>query len=423
MSSNEELVVEVEDLSKIYGLPFEISWRGIRSVMPKGDVALSRRHLAVKNMTFGVRKGELLGIIGRNGAGKSTLLKVLAGVSPPTRGKIKVRGRIFPMIELNAGMSPTLTGRENVMLLGTILGLDPSDLRDRMDEIEDFCDLGEWFDKPVWQYSSGMPSRLGFAVAVHSEADVLLIDEILAVGDIAFRDRCTHKMLELRESGKTVILVSHNMSAIAGLCTRTIMIETGEIKYDSLPDATVQYYQQYVAGLSRAKLKKKVIEGLEVTTAPDFAVHGVLAVNERQRAVEEVRADKPFSILMDIEKPPEFDEGLVEFIVTAPDGTVCVEERVPVLIEGFPTYRRIELSFVQGLPLRSGNYVVALRLNDDRTGASMITAQKPLTLTRRRTATGLVAPMIHTTISSPQPGRPGLAPLKVDVSAPRQGAE
>lgn len=393
------IAIRVEHLTKAYGLPFEFSWKGLMA--RNRSEFLSRRHLALKDVTFNVREGELLGVIGRNGAGKSTLLRVLAGVTPPTRGSVKIKGSVFPMIELNAGMSPRLTGRQNVMLLGTIMGLSERYMKSRMADIEEFCDLGEWFDKPVWQYSSGMPGRLGFAVAVYSDADVLLIDEVLAVGDLAFRNRCTEKMTELRDSGRTIVLVSHNLGAIAGMCTRTIMLDLGEVKFDSLPDLAVQHYKTFVDALGAKKIKKRRIERLEVATAPSFGLYGVTALNQRGAPVEEVRGDQRFSLLIDVEKPLEFSEGMLEVMLTGEDGLVVMEARRPVMIEGAPTYRRIEAAFPNGAPLREAGYTLSIRLKNDLTGEDCITAHMPMALANRRVGAGVIVPPMDVIVSAP----------------------
>jgi lipopolysaccharide transport system ATP-binding protein len=409
----DNIAIRVENLTKAYGLPFEFSWKALSSGFARHtEEFLSRRHLALKDVSFNVREGELLGVIGRNGAGKSTLLRVLAGVTPPTRGKVSIKGSVFPMIELNAGMSERLTGRQNVMLLGTIMGLSNGYMKSRVDDIEEFCDLGQWFDKPVWQYSSGMPGRLGFAVAAYSDADVLLIDEVLAVGDLAFRNRCTEKMTELRDSGRTIVLVSHNMGAIAGMCTRTIMLDLGELKFDSLPDVAVQHYRTFVDSLAARKLKRRKVERLEATAAPGFALHGVAMLNARGLPTEEVRGDHKFSILIDCDVPLEFSEGMLEVVLAGEDGQVVLETRRPVMIEGPPTYRRIEAIFPNGAPLREASYVLSVRLKNDLTGDDCITAHMPIAMANRRATTGVIAPPMQAIVSSPETAASGLPPLK-----------
>jgi ABC-type polysaccharide/polyol phosphate transport system ATPase subunit len=184
----------------------------------------------LKDVSFEVKKGEALGIVGLNGAGKSTLLKVLAGVTPPTRGMVEVGGRISPMIELNAGIHHELTGRENAFLLGAIMGFTGQRIQAQMPEIEEFCDLGEWFDRPVRMYSAGMLARLGFAVAVIVDSEILLIDEVLGVGDFSFQKKCVSRLIRASNQGTSLLLVSHNPYLIERMCDRVILLHEGKIE-------------------------------------------------------------------------------------------------------------------------------------------------------------------------------------------------
>jgi lipopolysaccharide transport system ATP-binding protein len=182
---------------------------------------------ALRDVSFEVKRGETVGIIGRNGAGKSTLLKVLAGVTPPSRGRVEVHGRVFPMIELNAGVHPELTGRENTYLLGAIMGIPGRRMDTLLPEIEEFVELDDWFDRPVRTYSSGMVARLGFGVATRIESDILLIDETFAVGDLKFQNKSLARIKELRESGATVILVTHSLDMLQFVAQRGIVLDEG----------------------------------------------------------------------------------------------------------------------------------------------------------------------------------------------------
>jgi ABC-type polysaccharide/polyol phosphate transport system ATPase subunit len=196
----------------------------------------------LRDINLEVRQGETLGIIGRNGAGKSTLLKILAGVTPATRGKFEVRGQVFPMIELNAGLHVELTGRENAYLLGAIMGLSRHIVQIKMPEIEAFADLGRFFDEPVRTYSTGMLARLGFAVAVNADADLLLIDEVLAVGDFAFQKKCLDRVNLLIGQGTTMVLVSHNPYLIERMCDKAILLHQGAIVTEGSPKQVARDY-------------------------------------------------------------------------------------------------------------------------------------------------------------------------------------
>ncbi|MCC9608445.1 polysaccharide ABC transporter ATP-binding protein [Blastopirellula sp. JC732] len=184
---------------------------------------------ALKDVSFDVKEGEVLGVIGRNGAGKSTLLKILSRITEPTTGRFGVRGRLASLLEVGTGFHPELTGRENIYLSGAILGMSRAEIKRRFDEIVAFAEIDEALDTPVKRYSSGMYVRLGFAIAAHLQPEILIVDEVLAVGDAAFQKKCLGKMGEVANSGRTVLFVSHNMTAVERLCTSAVYLEHGEI--------------------------------------------------------------------------------------------------------------------------------------------------------------------------------------------------
>jgi len=201
---------------------------------------------ALKNLTFSIQPGESVGIIGKNGAGKSTLLKLIAGVTSPTEGKVFVQGKISPLIELGAGFHPELTGRENIYLNAAILGMNRHEIDAFLPAIIDFAELSEFIDSPVKHYSSGMYLRLAFAVAIHVKAEILLIDEILAVGDEAFQLKCLKKLTQLKQQGVTIIFVSHNMQSVLDFCERVIYLQEGRVVIDSTSHAAITHYTKDV---------------------------------------------------------------------------------------------------------------------------------------------------------------------------------
>jgi lipopolysaccharide transport system ATP-binding protein len=214
-----------------------------RAVRKDRERALAPQEFWVLNdISYEVKKGETLGIIGHNGAGKSTMLKHLSGIMVPTRGSIEVNGRLSALIEVGAGFHPDLTGRENVFLNGVILGMSRSEVKRKFDEIVDFAGLEEFIDTPVKRYSSGMFARLGFSVAAHLEPDILVIDEVLSVGDFAFQRKGIEKMRAIAKSGATVIFVSHNLQAVAEFCHRGILLERGRIIADGPTDQVIRRY-------------------------------------------------------------------------------------------------------------------------------------------------------------------------------------
>jgi lipopolysaccharide transport system ATP-binding protein len=198
---------------------------------------------ALKDINFEVKQGEVLGIIGKNGAGKSTLLKILSRVTSPTTGQIKVKGRIASLLEVGTGFHPELTGRENIYLNGAILGMSKAEIRAKFDEIVDFSGVAKYIDTPVKRYSSGMYVRLAFAVAAHLEPEILIVDEVLAVGDAEFQKKCIGKMQDVAGQGRTVLFVSHNMLSVQSLCERGVVLEHGSVALSAPSHEAVEYYQ------------------------------------------------------------------------------------------------------------------------------------------------------------------------------------
>ena len=202
----------------------------------------ARDFWALKGVTLEVEQGKVLGIIGRNGAGKSTLLKIISRITAPTPGMVRIKGRVASLLEVGTGFHPELTGRENVFLNGAILGMTKAEVRSKFDEIVDFSGVGKFIDTPVKRYSSGMYVRLAFAVGAHLEPEILLVDEVLAVGDAGFQKKCLGKMDEVTKQGRTVLFVSHNLDAVSTLCDRVIWLDEGEIFLDGPPQEVVPRY-------------------------------------------------------------------------------------------------------------------------------------------------------------------------------------
>jgi ABC-2 type transport system ATP-binding protein/lipopolysaccharide transport system ATP-binding protein len=197
---------------------------------------------AIKDVSFDVHRGEMLGLIGRNGSGKSTLLKIIAGIYQPSAGRVEVRGTIAPLLELGAGFHYELTGRENIMLNGLLMGYSKKEMAEREESIIRFADIGEFIDAPVKQYSSGMYIRLAFAVATEIDPDILVIDEILAVGDVTFQEKCFDRLKQFREHNKTILFVSHSPTQVVQFCDRVIWIDQGEVAFDGDPARGLELY-------------------------------------------------------------------------------------------------------------------------------------------------------------------------------------
>lgn len=265
-------VISVENVSKTYRLgaigggllreDFSRWWARLRG-RPDPTLRIGEEHKqrnlgetfwALRNVSFEVKDGEILGIIGRNGAGKSTLLKILSRVTGPTEGRIRVKGRIASLLEVGTGFHPELTGRENTFLNGAILGMTKTEIRSKFDEIVAFSELDQFIDTPVKRYSSGMYVRLAFGVAAHLEPEILIVDEVLAVGDAAFQKKCLGKMGEVARTGRTVLLVTHNIAAVHQVCTSALLLTNGAITIRGSPRDVADKYMGDVTGLHEVDL-------------------------------------------------------------------------------------------------------------------------------------------------------------------------
>lgn len=253
-----ELMVKVENVVKEYRLGAiggttlrdEIKRKAAKAMhkedptkkIGQEDVNIGEKFLALNGVSFEVKKGEAVGIIGHNGAGKSTLLKLITRITAPTKGNIYLNGRVASMLEVGTGFHPELTGRENVYLNGAILGMTKKEIDAKMEEIIEFSEVRKFIDTPVKRYSSGMYVKLAFSVAAHLDSEIMIMDEVLAVGDVAFQNKCIKKMREVADSGRTVLYVSHNMSTIRSLCDRCIVLSAGKVIYEGEVEDAISHY-------------------------------------------------------------------------------------------------------------------------------------------------------------------------------------
>ena len=245
-----DVVIHAEKISKMYRLgaigsgtfAYDVSRAWNKILGREGDENSGEDLWALKEVSFEVKQGEVLGIIGKNGAGKSTLLKILSQITQPTSGEIRIKGKIASLLEVGTGFHPELTGRENIFLNGAILGMRKQEIKNKFDEIVDFSGVEKFIDTPVKRYSSGMYVRLAFAVAAHLEPEILIVDEVLAVGDAEFQTKCLGKMKNVAGMGRTVLFVSHNLAAVQSLCSRGILLGNGIIKKEGPTSEVIQYY-------------------------------------------------------------------------------------------------------------------------------------------------------------------------------------
>ncbi len=264
------IAIQVSDLTKIYQrYSHRKQFRTLKSALLRGsllqELKPDERFLALEGVTFNVREGTTFAVIGRNGSGKSTLLKVIAGISKPSSGMVKVNGRISALIELGAGFHPEITGRENVFINGIMLGLTKREIEERYDEIVAFAELEDFIEAPVKTYSSGMYMRLGFAVAIHVNPDVLLIDEVLAVGDEAFVHKCLDKISEFRSRGKTILLVTHSLGLVEKMADEAIWIDRSRLQMRGDPKKVVDAYLAQVT-----QHEEEALTAAEAKTVAEF---------------------------------------------------------------------------------------------------------------------------------------------------------
>jgi lipopolysaccharide transport system ATP-binding protein len=340
-----DVAIRCEGLSKRYRIGERESYRALRDTLANAMRApfqtfsrKSRRaggqedsavntFWALNDVSFEVKRGEVVGIIGRNGAGKSTLLKILSRITKPTSGEARIDGRVASLLEVGTGFHPELTGRENIFLNGAILGMKKVEIKARFDEIVAFAEIEKFVDTPVKRYSSGMYVRLAFAVAAHLEPEILLVDEVLAVGDASFQKKCLNKMQEVGKHGRTVFFVSHNMAAITRLCQRTILLGQGRVLADGPSARVVGSYLRAGTGTTAAR------EWTENAPGNDIArLKAVRVRTQDGRVTEEIDIREPVGIEMEFEvlQPGHVlvpnhhffnDEGVCAFISVEHDET------------------------------------------------------------------------------------------------------
>ena len=291
--------------------------RPFRRSQPATDA--TRELWAVKDVTFDVRPGEVVGVVGRNGAGKSTLLKLMSRITSPSAGEILLRGRVGSLLEVGTGFHPELSGRENVYLNGSILGMGRREIDRKFDEIVAFAEVERFLETPVKRYSSGMYVRQAFAVAAHLEPEVLLVDEVLAVGDMAFQQKCLGKMGQVSKQGRTILFVSHNMTAVKALCSRAVLFEGGRVAVDGSVDSVVDRY--LTGGRDTART------GLIAEDAPRYSdrpgeafFRSVRLTDLADRAVTQLYFGQPFRVHYECDVLKEMPDGLFEVSISTQDG-------------------------------------------------------------------------------------------------------
>ena len=366
------IAIEAENIGKRYYLNSSILAKFKNAMNPfnNGKTAIKKELWALNHLNFSIREGESVGIIGKNGAGKSTLLKILCRVTKPTIGNFKINGRVGALIEVGAGFHPDFTGRENIYMNASILGMSRKEVKSKFDEIVDFSGIEEFIDTPVKHYSSGMYVRLGFAIAANINPDILLVDEILAVGDFTFKKKCFEKIRSFREQGKTFILVSHDLHNIENNCKRVIYINKGVIKYDGNATEGITRYLNDSPGENN--ISKKISPMAICKTTNDIEIIDVKILNKNEDITDEITTGD--DLVVEIEyiakrsiKKPKIEIGIVYDGVTIGQ-TNTFSDGGPANIDG---EGKIYCT-IQSIPLVMGIYCLNIYITDGQSGADLM---------------------------------------------------
>jgi len=381
MGTPADTIIRVENLGKKYLIRHHqpAGYTALRDVIVQKARSAGRRLLspfhanghmssparedfwALKDISFEVKRGEVLGIIGRNGAGKSTLLKILSRITEPTAGRVTLNGRVASLLEVGTGFHPELTGRENVFLNGAILGMSRRELRRKFDEIVDFAGVEKFLDTPVKHYSSGMGVRLAFAVAAHLDPEILLVDEVLAVGDAAFQKKCLGKISLAAQDGRTVLFVSHNMESVTHLCSQGILLNAGQVECQGdIASVVARYLPDH---LFAAEGFGDLAGRGDRSGSGCARFRSIELLTEGKRCVS-VAFGKPLTIKLTIDVTTALDSGVVEILIRTADGTP-VHELQSQRCSWSRARRQLALSAtIPGIRMYPGNYVIDLWLGD-----------------------------------------------------------
>lgn len=291
-------IIEVKGISKVYRIGQKQLYYSLRDQLARLPALLLRptsekKFWGLKDISFKVYPGDVVGIIGRNGAGKTTLLKIISQITPPSKGEIRLRGRVASLLEIGTGFHPELTGRENIFLNGAILGMRRSEISAKFSEIVEFSEVEKFLDTPVKHYSYGMYLRLAFSVAAHLDPEILLIDEVLSVGDAGFQKKCLGKMQLVAKQGRTIIFVSHNMGAINSLCNRCLLVENGKIISDSTPAKAIKKYLHVGGGTSEFKASHD--------SAKPASIQSIWLENNQSKKISEIEMGEDVHLIVGYE--------------------------------------------------------------------------------------------------------------------------
>ena len=387
--------IQVRDLTKMYKLYDRPSDR-FREALGLSRKKRYKEHYALKGLSFDVEEGECIGIIGVNGSGKSTILKIITGVLQPTSGTVSVDGRISALLELGAGFNMEYTGLENVFLNGTMIGFSEDEIKSRLDDILKFADIGDFIHQPVKTYSSGMFVRLAFAVAINIDPEILIVDEALSVGDVFFQAKCFHKFEEFKNQGKTILIVSHDLSSIAKYCDRVLLLHHGELLNQGSPKAMVDLYKQLLVKQDPAVQNETVkTEDPSVKDGeagnweegfgwnPDTLEYGerqaeilgFTVIDENGRRTNLIEKGTDFEIKVKVRFHEDIDEPIIAYTIknirgTEITGTNTAFEKTPV--DCAQAGRECIVTFRQNMNLQGGEYLLSFGCTGFRDGEFVV---------------------------------------------------
>lgn len=366
-----DYAIRVENISKVYKL-YSRNIDRLKDSLNLGK-GKYKEHYALNNLSFDIKKGECVGIIGTNGAGKSTILKIITGVLSPTQGKVEIDGRISALLELGAGFNMEYTGVENIYLNGTMMGFSREEVDSRMQSILEFADIGEYVNQPVKTYSSGMFVRLAFAVAINIDPEILIVDEALSVGDVFFQSKCYKKFEEFKEAGKTIIFVSHDLSSIQKYCDRAILLDKGSEIGEGKPSEIIDMYKRAMVGMleDEAEEEKEQDKAQPIPLNPDvqeygdrlIEITGFSIIDNTGKATTTLIKGDAFTIQVKITSHIETSDPIVAFTIKDPKGTDITGTNT--MFEGINVGNMSvgderTISFKQNLDIQGGQYILSL---------------------------------------------------------------
>jgi lipopolysaccharide transport system ATP-binding protein len=372
MELERDIIIKVENLYKKFCTNLKRSLYYGSVDVARDMLGLSRERVdlrshefwALEDVSFAVKRGEVLGVIGQNGSGKTTLLRILNGTFPPDRGRVSVRGRVGALIALGAGFHPHLSGRENIRLNGTILGMSRQEITARFDEIVDFADIGDFLDAPVATYSSGMMVRLGFAIAIHSQPEILLADEILGVGDLAFVTKCFRKIAEYRRNGGAIILVSHGMQLVRNQCKEVVWLHHGRVREQGATQGVCDAYEKF---MMRKQTNNEQQEGIIINNDPLVTITKVEFLDQDDKVNDEYKIGTLFKVRTHFECKRKVNNPIFTVTIHNPEHIQIISHYTY-----FDNYKIDSIDgngyidfIIEKLPLASSNYKCTITFTED----------------------------------------------------------